>query len=418
MNHKLIRGSYEPERSKPEFGMDLRSWDLWLPLAILIMGVVLLQHHSIQFWQTWVGLWAGVGWALLLELISLWLWFKTGDQNNKWNGRILKSLVLLLAMLATVVLLFGPLYQVSRPTIDNWRRTLVASQEVKLLREEIANNRKGLLIYRQNSLTRLGWQGKIDQIEVKLQENRKRLMSLLIETKTRFQWERLALVAMQLIALILFQVANILTIRTISHHFRSTETNPPQFPWEGKNVSERGFPLFPDDESLMEIKGDESARAAIKNTGGVSNFDDQRVAQLQLTIKARLDSKKISQAAFCRQHGIRPRDLSLLFNYFRLKAEGKRKVPKTLIDQLAQRFLHETGKGAGWAVESLFIARGVVDSIRPAMRCVPTSAANIYSNRYASKRTTSNIAMADGASGRWSALAQTSKLLSDALRSD
>jgi len=42
-----------------------------LPLLILPLAIALLQWHSVLFWQAQVGHWPGLGWSVLLELISL-----------------------------------------------------------------------------------------------------------------------------------------------------------------------------------------------------------------------------------------------------------------------------------------------------------------------------------------------------------
>ncbi len=320
--------------------------DLWLPLSILALGVVLLQHHSIRFWQSWVGTWTGVGWSILLELISLWLWFNTGGQPGvpkrylRWASRRL------LALVTTALLLAGPLYRIGQPTLQEWKEALAAAQQFESLREEIADDQAGLVAYRQNSLTRLGWLGKINQVETGLRENRERMTALFVMAGQTFAWERWATVSLQALSLVLFQIANILAIGSLSRRFHFSETVPAPLPKERGNVSLRHFQQTPTDAFVAAPHQNDIARSTLEQTEGNPGGEEQMVAQLQRTIKARLDSERISQAEFCRRHGIRPRDLSLLFKFFRHKAEGKRKIPKAQIDQLAQRFLLGAGKGA------------------------------------------------------------------------
>lgn len=202
------------------------------------------------------------------------------------------------------------------------------------------------MAYRQNSLTRFGWLGKINQVEAGLRENRKRMTALFVAAGQTFNWERWAAVSLQALSLVLFQIANILAIRSLSRRFHLPETIPAPLPKERGNVSLRHFQQTPTDVFVTAPYQNEKAQSTLEHTEGNPGGEDQLIAQLQHTIKTRLNSERISQAEFCRRHGIHPRDLSLLFNYFRLKAEGKRKVPKTLIGQLAQRFLPEAGKGA------------------------------------------------------------------------
>ena len=77
-----------------------------LPLLILPLAITLLQWHSVPFWQAQAGFWPGLGWSALLELISLWLWFRPG---RRWMRPM--------AWATTLLLLAGPLYQVSDPLV-------------------------------------------------------------------------------------------------------------------------------------------------------------------------------------------------------------------------------------------------------------------------------------------------------------
>ena len=320
--------------------------DIWLPLSILALGVVLLQYHSIRYWQSLVGAWTGVGWSILLELISLWLWFNTGDRPGVPKRYVSWASLRLLALVTTVLLLAGPLYQISLPTLQDWRGILDAAQKIQLLQEEITDDQAGLVAYRKNSRTRLGWLEKINQMESGLREHRKRMLALFDASGQTFSWERWATVSLQALSLVLFQIANILAISTLSRRFHLSETIPSPLPKERGNVFLRNFQQRPNHVVVPDPYQNNIGKSPLKHTEGSSGGENHLIARLQHTIKARLDYEGISQAEFCRRHSIHPRDLSLLFNYFRLKAAGKRNVPEVLITKLAHRFLPRAGKGA------------------------------------------------------------------------
>jgi hypothetical protein len=61
--------------------MSLRTLPLF-PILILPLAITLLQWHSVPFWQAQVGFWPGLGWSVLLELISLWVWFRPGRRRR------------------------------------------------------------------------------------------------------------------------------------------------------------------------------------------------------------------------------------------------------------------------------------------------------------------------------------------------
>ena len=75
-----------------------------------------------------------------------------------------------------------------------------------------------------------------------------------------------------------------------------------------------------------------------------NSAEDQLVLSLQRAIKGRLESQEISQAEFCRRHKLSTRDISLLFNYFRHQSQGRRNVPRNLINHLAKQFLSDEKK--------------------------------------------------------------------------
>ncbi len=132
------------------------------PLLILPLAVGLLQWHSIAFWQARVGLWVGAGWSVLLELISLWLWFRPG--HRWWRP---------MAMVATLLLLAGPLHQVSDPLVRDLANLRDAdpalASQVTVLQGQIAEAKQSLDRYQTLSLAgRFGWQGKIDEVETRL----------------------------------------------------------------------------------------------------------------------------------------------------------------------------------------------------------------------------------------------------------
>jgi hypothetical protein len=206
-----------------------------LPLLILPLAVTLLQWHSVPFWQAQVGVWPGLGWSVLLELISLWLWFRPG--RRWWRP---------LAWATTALLLAGPLYQVSDPLV----REIVAlrqangafSAQIGAVQAEVAEAERSLDRYQRLSLDgRFGWQGHIDQAQASLAARRVDLETLRAaqadaETAARLNWRRVGKVGGQLLSLVIFQAAILLAIRTLADavhaHANAVQTGleAPQLP--------------------------------------------------------------------------------------------------------------------------------------------------------------------------------------------
>ena len=186
-----------------------------LPLLILPLAIALLQWHSVPFWQAQAGTWPGLGWSALLELISLWLWFRPG---RRWLRP--------LAWATTLLLLAGPLYQVSDPLV----REIVAlrqvdgaySAQIAAVEAEVAEAGRSLDRYQRLSLNgRFGWQGHIDQAQATLSARRAALQTFRAaqaeaETAARLNWRRVGKVGGQLLSLVIFQAAILLAIRALA----------------------------------------------------------------------------------------------------------------------------------------------------------------------------------------------------------
>jgi hypothetical protein len=194
--------------------MSLRTLPLF-PILILPLAITLLQWHAVPFWQAQVGWWPGLGWSALLELISLWLWFRPG---RRWLRPM--------AWATTALLLVGPLYQVSDPLvreITTLRHANGASSaQIAAVRTEVDEAARSLDRYQKLSLAgRFGWQGHIDQAQEVLEAKRDALQNLLAdradaETAARLNWRRVGKMGGQLLSLVIFQAAILLAIRTLA----------------------------------------------------------------------------------------------------------------------------------------------------------------------------------------------------------
>jgi hypothetical protein len=279
--------------------MALRTLPL-LPLLILPLAVTLLQWHSIPFWQAQVGFWPGLGWSVLLELISLWLWFRPG--RRWWRP---------LAWATTALLLAGPLYQVSDPLV----REVVAlrqangafSTQIGAVQAEVAEAERSLDRYQRLSLDgRFGWQGHIDQAQATLAARRADLETLRaaraeVESAARLNWRRVGKVGGQLLSLVIFQAAILLAIRALADAVHGpvnavrTIADPPQ-------------PAIEPVERL--------------------------VVDLQQAVQSRLKAGN-SYAHIAEETGVGKAHLSLLMNHFDRAKRGDRVLGETALRGIA-----------------------------------------------------------------------------------
>ncbi|MBL4797619.1 MAG: hypothetical protein JKY50_09405 [Oleispira sp.] len=194
--------------------MNKQSVSTHLPKApaaiLLIAAATLMQIHSIEFWMNQTGDYSGILWSLLLEGAALWLW----ASHNGWKSA--------LGLVASLLVLAGPLYQVSSPAITQWQNSntlpgLQIKQETVLL-AEVVSLESSLAQYNDNSASRVGWSGRIDETKADLKTANAELKQFYKaqEQPVVMGWQSMAVIAMQAISLVLFQLLIVLTIRSLS----------------------------------------------------------------------------------------------------------------------------------------------------------------------------------------------------------
>jgi len=113
-----------------------------LLMAIAITGLV--QYHSVEFWVNHVGL-MGVLWSILLEAGALFLW---------WQERVILRLI---GLVATCLLLAGPIYQLVQPIQHQKSKITVTANQILQQEKVIEGFRIQLKTYLKNSESRSGW---------------------------------------------------------------------------------------------------------------------------------------------------------------------------------------------------------------------------------------------------------------------
>jgi hypothetical protein len=290
--------------------MPLRTLPLF-PILILPLAIALLQWHAVPFWQAQVGGWPGLGWSALLELISLWLWFRPG---RRWLRP--------LAWATTALLLAGPLYQVSDPLV----REIVAlrqangafSAQIAAIQAEVAEAERSLDRYQRLSLDgRFGWQGHIDQAQEALEAKRAASRTLLAdraeaETAARFNWRRVGQVGGQLLSLVIFQAAILLAIRALADAVHG--------PANG-------------------------AQTAVAAPQPAADPAERLVLELQHAVQTRLKAGR-SYAHIAEETGVGKAHLSLLMNHFDRAKRGDRVLGEAALRGIRAK-LHIVATPAG-----------------------------------------------------------------------
>lgn len=192
--------------------MDKKTHKLaWASTVLVTAGCIgLLQVHGIRFWTVQIGP-IGWAWSVLLELAALWLWWRRSVAMRS------------LGLLASVLLLAGPLYQVGSPLIEDLMLAEHTDRSrdrlVPMLESEIATLERQLAAYTANSKHRAGWLPSIEETAARLSTTRARLADLYVQPPAATEEQtaqRAGVIAMQLVALVLFQVTAVLGITAMA----------------------------------------------------------------------------------------------------------------------------------------------------------------------------------------------------------
>lgn len=139
------------------------------PLLVLAGAIALLQVHAIQFWTEFVGP-MGWAWAVLLEVVALWLWYQRQLARR------------MLAMVASVLTLTGPIYMVCEPLVEEWLSAshVDAGRELQLERLALEASRleESIDTFWANSEARAGWLEPIQVAQARLAEVDNQLATL------------------------------------------------------------------------------------------------------------------------------------------------------------------------------------------------------------------------------------------------
>lgn len=314
-----------------------------LPALLVLTGAIaLLQLHAIQFWTEFVGP-MGWAWAVLLEVVALWLWYQRQLARRA------------LALVTSVLALTGPVYTVCEPLVEEWQAAshVDAGRELRIerLTQEAARLEESLATFRDNSEARAGWLTPIQEAQARLTEVDAELAELLSTPPAEaMTWRQQALVVMQALALIIFQLSAVLAITSLSRMGRpvpapavsggptsSGDRLPEDTAGLGEDVA---VPSTPSAEAVTFNLEPRLAKPSMSETNDESelskgHFEYADIVALRQALEQLLEERGTTQAAFCRDHGVSPRDLSLLRRHEARSAAGERTISITALERLA-----------------------------------------------------------------------------------
>jgi hypothetical protein len=235
---------------------------VWLGPAVVLLGAIgLLQAHGIAFWSGKLGSY-GIAWSVLLEAIALWLWSRPALRSR------------ILGVLASVLLLLGPLYQVGTPILARLANAehsdRARAKEIPMVQAEIRGIESQLATFATNSEKRPGWLPAIETAQVQLAKARERLAALYRDpprNTARIEAQEILVIVMECTGLVLFQISAVLAITVLAGEGRARRPAEPwrPFGFAGHCGSMHGMLRAAPADPLPEAPGPTDAEAS--NTG-------------------------------------------------------------------------------------------------------------------------------------------------------
>jgi len=175
----------------------------YFTIFIAMICTYLLQHHSVPFWQTQAdSINIGLMWSITIEIVALWLWL-----NRK----------MFLASLASLIIIFVPLYQLSKPLLIEIKKVNKNTELSKLNNLDLEVTKQ-----LQDKYLKTNWAGDIKKNTNHFRNAINDQKELLIQSsKLKRNYETMIIISLQGAIIIVIFFAQILSFRMLS--FRNIE---------------------------------------------------------------------------------------------------------------------------------------------------------------------------------------------------
>lgn len=317
-------------------------------------SVTLLQWHGIKFWQEKVGS-HGWAWSLLLEFIALWLWYQRSISFRT------------LALVASVLTLSGPIYQVAKPTFV--QSYSIANQhesnKVKLSSLESEKTRliEQLNTYQENSIKRTGWLEPITAANNRIIEIDNEITEVKLSNREKASWFFDWVILMEVVSLVLFQVVAVLSITSISKKLSEVDGDTNEIFSEGnsekifngKGVVNTEAPESEEGkakEKLVENEGKASGKPLL--VAVQSHIEEEKPLEDMFPLESDKESDKesieplvvleelneymrdkgLNFSAFSSLSGVSSKELSFLRNHSKRLETGERTVSIPALEKI------------------------------------------------------------------------------------
>jgi len=260
----------------------------------------MMQYHSIHFWIAQVG-YSGIGWSLMLEFVVIWYWFN----QKTW-----------LAITASLLLLMGPIYTITEPAVSN----IKLNERIKILNQldskEVLRLENSLKTYEKNSQNRVGWAGRIDRIQEKIDMNNDRIRQRISNNSSLDFSISLAIAVAQILALMIIMTAQALAISKSRQKSKQSVSSVETTETLNRKISDKS--------NDVERLSSEISRKFL-------------ITEISPRLGIVLKGEGITQAEWCERNRISPKNLSLAKTHNQRISEKKEVAPAAELEKICRK---------------------------------------------------------------------------------
>jgi len=287
---------------------------------IIIAAASLMQWHSIHFWINQVG-YSGVGWSLMLEVVVIWYWWKN---------------IPVLALIASLLLLLGPMYEITKPALSNIKQHERIKNLNKVDSSEIVRLENSLETYEKNSETRIGWSGRIDRVQKQINEINGQIKER-ISNNSNFDFIESSGIAMaQALSLLIIMTAQALAISDIRKKSKLIISD--NFAKETLNKFET--------TSKKEIRKS-LEKPSLKIVPVLEENESESIDLIPIVLKKVMLRDEINQAQWCKKNNVSAKNLSLAKTHSLRFSQNKEVAPASELKRICEKLGIVNAKNQG-----------------------------------------------------------------------
>lgn len=283
--------------------------DKKMAIVVIILSTILMQIHSIDYWLEAAGP-SGWAWSIALEAAMLWLWYQ--------------KRLLPVRILAALILISGPWYTLTSPAIESLQEKTEIREQILSEESKVNQLTASIARYEENSAERIGWSGRIDRTQTRLDLARESLQVKRDDaTSLGVEWRLYMVAGMQAAVLLIVMITQLMAVAGL------------------RDITE------PVSKELKDVSKLQPASKLLQQSGFRLSEYDRAVAAVATVLKAKLEEFGNVQSALATHFGFRPADVSMVFNHIERRAAKKETISHSALKRMVVKLGIEKGEYQG-----------------------------------------------------------------------